>query len=826
MADTRPEGAALVVRAGQEGALAGEFEKQGLAAVGWPKLESLARVADRAELRELLEATHAANEINRSVLELGDFLFSLHPGSRVVSYNRAERYYLVGEVVGDYEYRPDLGLQTKVEPFKHIRRVKWRKGASRDDLSKSTKDQFPPYQTTFWIDGEALAEIEQVSGGRGSGFWWVCQGANWTAERRGGYLWAPKQNEKGHTREFWTNLTKAAIGDVVFHYADGQLRGVSRVTKEARDFPKPMPNPAWWEGAGWLVEVQLEEIDPRIPLAEIPEEVRNNSAGPFDKNGDVKQGYLWRLGESEAATLLDLIGARSTKAVLHERPHGVSKWDQYVRWAGKFYEHPEFDKWERDYKLEVMANLQRARDALLTGNPDWPAVLKKAVGPPNNITRWSIHSKLTDWATSDPEAAGAALAAIWSADRPLPDGVREYRDKVPDEIKEIKRSNVFSLLLMALGVSEFVPFRTNAFAESYRLTGYPAGPDAYEDPIGQYEHALGFTDRMVAECAARGLQLRDRLDAQSIVWTIANSDPLEEWTAREKSDFLKFRGDIVGDEDLDVLAEELMLDRAYLQRVVKLLTAKHQLIFYGPPGTGKTYVARRLATHLAGESGQVKLVQFHPSYSYEDFVEGFRPTPGAAGQFDLRQGPLKKIADLASANPTETYVLIIDEINRGNIAKVFGELYFLLEYRDEEANLQYSDNPFSLPSNLLVIGTMNTADRSIALVDSALRRRFHFVPFIPTEDPVKGLLSRWLANNKPDLAWVADVVDRANARLDDRHSAIGPSHFMRGDLTEEWVELIWEHSILPYVEEQLVGDADSLAAFSLKALRTDTVSEA
>lgn len=813
-----------MVRAGQGGELAPQLERLGLVVVGWPKLDDLSGIADRDELRVLLEQTHAANEVTRSVSELGDFLFSLQPGSRVVTFNSQERYYLLGTVTGGYEYRPDLDLKTSVEPFKHVRTVEWQGRCERDALSEATQARLALRQTTFWLDDAVVSEIEAHLSG--PNYWWVCQGANWVAERRGGYLWAPKQNDKGHTREFWTNLAKTAVGDVVFHYADGQLRGISRVTRAARDFPKPMPNPSWWEGEGWLVEVQLEEIDPRIRLAEIPAAVRNENAGPFDKNGDVKQGYLWRLRESEADALLEIVATRAKTRVAHDRPTGTSPWDQYVHWAGKFYEHVDFDRDERDYKFEVMEHLQRVRDALLSGSSEWPQLLKTALGPPNNLTRWEVHSKLADWAASDPVAAGDALTALWTAERPLPEGVSGYRDRVPDAIKEIRRSNIFSFLLMTLGASDYVPYRTTAFAVSYRLTGYPAGPDAYESPIGQYEHALEFTDRVIAECAARGLHLRDRLDAQSIVWTMANSDPLEEWTAREKNEFLKFRGDVVGDEDLDVLAEELMLDGAYLRRVVKLLAAKRQVIFYGPPGTGKTYVARRLAHHLAGESGAVKLVQFHPSYSYEDFVEGFRPIPGAAGQFDLRQGPLKRIADEASANPTGTYVLIIDEINRGNIAKVFGELYFLLEYRDQEANLQYSDDAFALPSNLLVIGTMNTADRSIALVDSALRRRFHFVPFIPTEDPVKGLLSRWLANNKPELAWVADVVDRANARLDDRHSAIGPSHFMRGDLTEEWVELIWEHSILPYVEEQLVGDADSLAAFSLTALRAGSIPEA
>src|SRR5262245_63519975 len=112
-----------------------------------------------------------------------------------------------------------------------------------------------------------------------------------------------------------------------------------------------------------------------------------------------------------------------------------------------------------------------------------------------------------------------------------------------------------------------------------------------------------------------------------------------------------------------------------------------------------------------------------------------------------------------------------------------GELYFLLEYREERVTLLYSrGKDFALPKNLLILATMNTADRSIALVDSALRRRFHFVPMFPDETPVRSVLRRWLQAGKPDLLWVADVVEHANAQIGDRQAYIGPSHFMRPDL--------------------------------------------
>ena len=275
--------------------------------------------------------------------------------------------------------------------------------------------------------------------------------------------------------------------------------------------------------------------------------------------------------------------------------------------------------------------------------------------------------------------------------------------------------------------------------------------------------------------------------------------------------------------DLQALANDLWLDRGFLENIETLLEDKLQVIFQGPPGTGKTYVAQKLAEHLAGSKERVTLVQFHPSYAYEDFVQGFRPAlvNGQPG-FELRDGPLLRAADRARKEPDAKHFLVIDEVNRGNLAKVFGELYFLLEYRDREMDLQYSDEPFSLPGNLYIIGTMNTADRSIALVDLALRRRFYFVEFHPDYDPVKSVLRSWLSEKAPDMEWVADVVVQANEHLrEDRHAAIGPSYFMKDDLDEAAVERIWKHSVLPYIEERLYGQQEEVEKFRLESLRAE-----
>ena len=284
-----------------------------------------------------------------------------------------------------------------------------------------------------------------------------------------------------------------------------------------------------------------------------------------------------------------------------------------------------------------------------------------------------------------------------------------------------------------------------------------------------------------------------------------------------------------GGISLPSLAENLYLPTEFLDEICALLEEKKQVIFQGPPGTGKTFMAQELAKHIAGSEGSVALVQFHPSYAYEDFVQGYRPAPMGNGQpgFKLQDGPLLRTAQNAKEHPDIKHFLVIDEINRGNLAKVFGELYFLLEYRDREINLQYSDHPFGLPENLYIIGTMNTADRSIARVDLALRRRFYFVEFHPDRDPIKGLLHRYLNDKSPRMEWVADVVDRANELLyDDRNAAIGPSYFMKPGLDDAAVERIWKYSVRPYIEERLFGQGDDrLSGFDLGKLRGVSASD-
>jgi 5-methylcytosine-specific restriction protein B len=271
------------------------------------------------------------------------------------------------------------------------------------------------------------------------------------------------------------------------------------------------------------------------------------------------------------------------------------------------------------------------------------------------------------------------------------------------------------------------------------------------------------------------------------------------------------------------MADRLYLDDpAFLEDIVSLLKDRGQVIFYGPPGTGKTLIAQELAAAIAPDPDKRRIVQFHPATTYEDFFEGYRPESSEGGTLTYRlvPGPLRSITEAAQADPANTYVLVIDEINRANLPKVIGELLYLLEYREESIRVLYQpDVEFSLPKNFWLIGTMNTADRSIALVDAALRRRFHFVPFVPDiegRSPIAKVLKNWVEANH-ELATLPEIVDKVNNQLrlalGGDHLLLGPSYFMKSGLDEAALRRIWEYQIEPLIEDLFFGEPERIKPF-------------
>lgn len=297
----------------------------------------------------------------------------------------------------------------------------------------------------------------------------------------------------------------------------------------------------------------------------------------------------------------------------------------------------------------------------------------------------------------------------------------------------------------------------------------------------------------------------------------------EEVTVAELWKLLAVEGDDGDDGDEDTiittadLAAATYLEEEFYETLDLYLRDKRQLIFFGPPGTGKTFVALEYAEYLSQGGGEVRTVQFHPSYGYEDFIEGLRPVASSTGAltYKVEDGIFKRLCDEARTNPKAKYVLLIDEINRGNIPRIFGELMFLLERREKKTDLPYSKKPFSIPQNVIVLGTMNSSDRSIALLDLALRRRFHFVEMQPRGEILLGWLQ---AQKKPK--YVRELFDRLNDALRkagiDEDRFIGHAHFMSPHLDDDYLRLIWKGTIEPLLKEYFFAEPQKLNDFRLE----------
>ncbi len=250
---------------------------------------------------------------------------------------------------------------------------------------------------------------------------------------------------------------------------------------------------------------------------------------------------------------------------------------------------------------------------------------------------------------------------------------------------------------------------------------------------------------------------------------------------------------------LEACAADTGLERDKLGGWLKAIDRKGQAILYGPPGTGKTFVAEKLARLLSSRGdGFTEIVQFHPSYSYEEFIQGLRPETHDDGQLLYRLAPGRFLEFCRKAEEREgSCVLIIDEINRAHLSRVFGELMYLLEYRDREIPLA-GGGRLAVPENVRILGTMNTADRSIALVDHALRRRFAFLPLYPNFE----LLRQF--HTGTSFSWKVDglisVLERLNRHIDDRHFHLGVSFFLVDEL-EGRLPDIWQLEIEPYLTE-------------------------
>ncbi|MGO0575480.1 McrB family protein [Ornithinimicrobium panacihumi] len=540
------------------------------------------------------------------------------------------------------------------------------------------------------------------------------------------------------------------------------------------------------------------------------------------------------------------------RAVLPYRTPYREKWKgidltvtRYAEWGVRLLRVAEEQfQLETDYKESIAANLQavlRARE-----DPDLlNEELRKAMtGGDFNLVHFFVVDDFRKWVKAEPQAAAQALAAFDTYRGA--EAMDRFLELVPrtGQLSGLGgRISLGAVFLMAVDPHTWPPYRDRPAKTTARLTkGYRAQESATAGE--HYGLFLERLDLIIVAMRHAGRPIADRLEAQALAWLVAEHDDIPGWDNDTYQAFDAWRSgkDVAapvetssseGQHDspppaistastLEDLAEELSFaeaDHPWLEETVALLREKRQLIFQGPPGTGKTYIARALAEFITGATERIGVVQFHPSYAYEDFVAGLRPDPLQAGRFSLVAGPLLRMAQQARGNPDEIFVLIIDEINRANVPAVFGELYYLLEYRDAEITMTYDTAPFSLPKNLLIIGTMNTADRSITMLDSAMRRRFYVRDLRPGEVPLDGILRTHLQRLAPELTWLADLLEQVNGAIGDRELAIGPSFFMGDPPTEVRARRAWENSVMPTLRETFYNRPEVLEGLDFATLK-------
>ena len=291
-------------------------------------------------------------------------------------------------------------------------------------------------------------------------------------------------------------------------------------------------------------------------------------------------------------------------------------------------------------------------------------------------------------------------------------------------------------------------------------------------------------------------------EAEILLDLIRESNPLRRTETKEKYD-----------RD-DFLSEVFMSSEEY-DDLIEMLSHKKNIILQGAPGVGKTFAAKRLAYSIMKEkdTSRIGFVQFHQNYSYEDFVMGYKPTED--GGFKLQDGIFYKFCIEAANNPNQNYYFIIDEINRGNLSKIFGELLMAIEddHRGEKVTLAYSGKPFFVPENVYIIGMMNTADRSLALIDYALRRRFSFKELKPAFK-VKSFEDYYRSFKNDTFNTVIEKINELNEEIlkDDSLGSgflIGHSYFCNkkeNEVTIEWLKSVINHDILPTLNEYWIDD--------------------
>ena len=554
-----------------------------------------------------------------------------------------------------------------------------------------------------------------------------------------------------------------------------------------------------------------------------PETVRAMFKNLFDESKDIVERF--HSFKQKSADLLERVGNGAKNHFQDERTIALYLW---LRYPDKYYVYQYTQA--RNLSIALGSDHRIIKGRLDSNIREWLALYNEVtelVKQKPEVRNWETQG-MTAVHYPDPEYRMLATdLAYCYTERILKEQKAEQEWEPKDYNPGITVENWVSLL------ANKEVYHESAKTVIERLLDYGGQATCtqlaqkYGDNANTYNvNSIAFAKKVYEKTHCK---LAEREDESVRWWSILymgkkadkDDDGVYIWKLRpELAEALKIvNGEEVPDEDTDTteytkkdFLEEVFISEAKYDEMYAVLMRKQNIILQGAPGVGKTFAAKRLAYSIMGAKNDdhIQFVQFHQNYSYEDFVEGYRP---AVSGFVRTDGIFKRFCIDAADAPDEKFFFIIDEINRGNLSKIFGELLMLIEkdYRGQAATLPYSGRSFTVPKNLYIIGMMNTADRSLAMIDYALRRRFSFVDMDPGFD-TDGFKEYMSSKGSSTMKALVEEVKQLNVDIKEKLGkgfCIGHSYFVFDEpCSDALLKNIVNYDILPMLAEYWFDDEE------------------